>query len=250
MSSSPPWVPCKYRRCRVCLPCRLSCVVSCASTPEGRMGRRLVRHRHHALPSDTRAKPFGYSLLASIPIPVLLLASVACVLVSWSMLNAARTSGMTEFVTIVKVIDGDQIVARLSDDRVVKIRLRGIDAPELDQPYGPEAAAALRDLVLKKSPHTDFLAYFLEVAPGGLHVADVYQQDSVREPVSIQRELARRGLAWQSGISSPELKLKEATEEAVRERRGIWADDSPTPPWKHRYEENKRKRDRKSTQKH
>ena len=45
----------------------------------------------------------------------------------------ADTQGMVK-----KVIDGDTIVLEEENGQTFKIRLLGIDAPELDQPYGFE----------------------------------------------------------------------------------------------------------------
>ena len=47
------------------------------------------------------------------------------------------------WVKVDRVTDGDTIVLM---DRT-RVRLQGIDAPERDQPFGPRATAALRDMV-------------------------------------------------------------------------------------------------------
>lgn len=48
--------------------------------------------------------------------------------------------------TVVKVIDGDTIDVQLSSGPI-RVRLNSIDTPEKDQPWGPEAAAALASRV-------------------------------------------------------------------------------------------------------
>lgn len=52
-----------------------------------------------------------------------------------------------ETAVVVFVIDGDTIRVRLSDGREEKVRLIGIDTPELDQPFGDEARSASQALV-------------------------------------------------------------------------------------------------------
>jgi endonuclease YncB( thermonuclease family) len=49
---------------------------------------------------------------------------------------------------VVRVKDGDSVVVeRVREKRESELRLSGIDAPELGQPWGPSARAALRRLV-------------------------------------------------------------------------------------------------------
>ena len=50
---------------------------------------------------------------------------------------------------VVAVYDGDTITLK-NDSGQKKIRLAGIDAPELKQPYGVESRSALRQAVLDK----------------------------------------------------------------------------------------------------
>ncbi len=51
---------------------------------------------------------------------------------------------------VVAVTDGDTLTLRLPDGKPVTVRLRDIDAPEICQPWGPEAKAALAELALNK----------------------------------------------------------------------------------------------------
>jgi endonuclease YncB( thermonuclease family) len=51
--------------------------------------------------------------------------------------------------TVIAVHDGDTITLRTETNKK-KIRLAGIDAPELKQPYGVESRSALREAVLDK----------------------------------------------------------------------------------------------------
>ena len=53
------------------------------------------------------------------------------------------------FGTVVAVHDGDTITLK-NESGQKKIRLAGIDAPELNQPFGVESRAALREVVLDK----------------------------------------------------------------------------------------------------
>lgn len=48
---------------------------------------------------------------------------------------------------VIAVVDGDTLDLVLSSGRKVRLRLAGIDAPELSQPYGREALRCLQQLV-------------------------------------------------------------------------------------------------------
>jgi micrococcal nuclease len=51
---------------------------------------------------------------------------------------------------VVGVHDGDTITALTDDKRQLKVRLHGIDAPELGQPFGQASKRAMSDLVFGK----------------------------------------------------------------------------------------------------
>ena len=56
--------------------------------------------------------------------------------------------------TVIEVHDGDTITLK-SEAGLKKIRLAGIDAPELNQPYGVESRSALREAVIEKQVHVE-----------------------------------------------------------------------------------------------
>jgi endonuclease YncB( thermonuclease family) len=93
---------------------------------------------------------------------------------------------------VVIVHDGDTITvaldAPLSDgSRQLKIRLLGIDAPEMSQPYGE----ASRDAVDKRLYRRPVRVVFSETDIYGRALADVYAGD-----LWINRELVSSGMAW------------------------------------------------------
>lgn len=55
----------------------------------------------------------------------------------------------------------------------------------------------------------------------------------------VNKELVRRGLAWANTANPRYLRDKsvlDAQREAQRERRGLWAESRPKPPWLWRHE--------------
>jgi endonuclease YncB( thermonuclease family) len=73
---------------------------------------------------------------------------LASILLLAAPLAAAPLAAAPFEVRVLRVKDGDSLVVeRVRERRVSEVRLHGIDAPELGQPWGPSARAALRRLV-------------------------------------------------------------------------------------------------------
>ena len=128
---------------------------------------------------------------------------------------------------VVRVLDGDRIVI---DQRGVQtqIALAGIDAPELNQPWGQTAAAELY-----RTLGGAFVV--VETATGNRN--GVYGR-IVFESRDIALDLLRLGLAWSTeprdpGDARPH-PYNVAEESARAARRGLWSDPTPIPPWEWR----------------
>lgn len=132
---------------------------------------------------------------------------------------------------VVAVIDGDTITV-LRGAEQVRVRLHGIDCPELRQDFGDRAKRrtsqlAFGEAVVVREVDTD--RYGRTVAEVVLPGGDL-----------LHRELARAGLAWWDARYAPDdrvLRLIEA--EARAARRGLWSRDDAVPPWEWRAERRK-----------
>jgi micrococcal nuclease len=126
---------------------------------------------------------------------------------------------------IVGVHDGDSITALAAGNQQLKVRLDGIDAPELKQPFSQQSKAALSALVFGKVV--------------SLHItgADNYKRTLavvMVGGVNVNRELVRLGLAWRYERYSKDEALLAAQNEARAARRGLWSDPAPVAPWEWR----------------
>ncbi|HAT51088.1 MAG: thermonuclease family protein [Nitrospirae bacterium] len=123
---------------------------------------------------------------------------------------------------VVAVHDGDTIRVRFLN-RVHVIRLKGIDTPEVDQPYGEEATRFVRKEALGQN---------ITLKVFGL---DKYNRvlAEVILPFgrNLNQELVREGLAWRHKRYSQDPILKSLESQARKMRRGLWADDHPVAPW-------------------
>lgn len=55
----------------------------------------------------------------------------------------SKSEGIAVQVTVIRVIDGDTFTARFPDGRIERVRIRGINTPEIGQPGAVEATTAL-----------------------------------------------------------------------------------------------------------
>jgi len=117
--------------------------------------------------------------------------------------------------------DGDTVTCLDTEGRRVRVRLVGIDAPELDQPKGRESRAALvakltGGLVRVEGDARDQHGRLL----GTLRLDDR----------DLNRERVAEGWAWAFTGFAEDSDLIAAESAARRARRGVWADPQPLPP--------------------
>ena len=144
------------------------------------------------------------------------------VVVSWvSLTPAEEFSGK-----VVGVSDGDTITV-LQNRTPIKVRLHGIDCPEIGQDFGSRAKAFTSELVfgqVVKVVPRDIDRY-------GRTVADVILADGR----ILNHELVRAGLAWWYRKYAPDIGTLAELEAAARDaKRGLWSQPNPVPPWEWR----------------
>lgn len=142
---------------------------------------------------------------------------------------AASVSAAGELVgRVVNVHDGDSLTL-LIDRRQVKIRLAEIDAPEIGQAFW---RAARDELAAMCAGGTAY------VEDRGLEWRRKRTLGQVRcGSWGANAEQVRRGMAWVYPAYAPKNSPLYALERAARlEKRGLWADDAPVPPWEWRRE--------------
>ena len=122
------------------------------------------------------------------------------------------------------VSDGDTISV-MKAGRAVKIRLEGIDCPELGQDFGTRAKQFTSGMVYGKD---------VEVKEYG---RDIYRRIVARvyvEGKDLCLELVKAGLAWHFKKYSSDPVLAEAEGQARKQKVGLWSMPTPIPPWEFR----------------
>jgi micrococcal nuclease len=127
---------------------------------------------------------------------------------------------------VVAVTDGDTLTLRLPDGQPVTVRLRDIDAPEICQPWGPEAKAALSDLALNK------LAILTPSARDSF--GRVVGRVTVEE-LDVGRRLVEDGHAWSTRVQYDRGPLVKQERMAKALGRGLHPQvPRAIPPWEWR----------------
>lgn len=123
---------------------------------------------------------------------------------------------------VISVSDGDTITALCQDNERLKIRLAEIDAPEKAQPFGMRSKQSLSDMCFGKQ---------VEIAK---QARDRYGRTVARiqcDGTDANAEQVRRGMAWVYDKYVKDRSFYHLQDQAKAEHIGLWADDSPTPPW-------------------
>ena len=129
---------------------------------------------------------------------------------------------------VVGVHDGDTLRMQ-NGTSTVKVRLFGIDAPELGQPFSRASRDKLSSLTFGKTIHL--------VSHGkdayGRQLADILLEDGT----NVNQEMVRAGMAYYFRRYTRSADLERFENEARRERRGVWSLDGMVPPWEYRRKE-------------
>ncbi len=133
---------------------------------------------------------------------------------------------------VVGVSDGDTITALTPEKQQIKVRLKGIDAPEKAQAFGQKSKSSLSDMVFNQQ---------VELRCGkndkyGRSVCYVF-----KDGVDLGLEQVKRGFAWWYTAYAKEQQqdqrdaYEQAEIEAKQQRLGLWGDADPVPPWEYRH---------------
>ena len=135
---------------------------------------------------------------------------------------SAFAADTTIVANVVGVHDGDTLTLRALNEKL-KVRLFGIDTPELGQPFGNNAKQALSQMVFGRSvtiSSTGKDRY-------GRTLGTVFSQDKG----NVNAELVRMGMAWHYRQYSNSTAMQGFEDYAKEHKIGLWADPNPIAPW-------------------
>jgi micrococcal nuclease len=144
---------------------------------------------------------------------------------------------------LLSVQDGDSFTILDRFGKRERVRLSGIDAPELDQTGGPQAKTALESLLTA----SELVIEPRKRDPFGRLVARVYVERGDKPPRDIARAQLLAGHAWvfnRYTKEQPPSEVREdrqAEEQARTKLRGLWADAQAEAPWEFRRQQSSRR---------
>jgi endonuclease YncB( thermonuclease family) len=144
-----------------------------------------------------------------------------------SALVAPEVRAASLFGRVVEVNSGD-VITVFNLNRPVRVKLLGVDAPEMDQAFGDVARKHLFDLVYDQSVVVEYSGISADGSLGGRVLLN---------STDIGAQMIRDGAAWFdlnnfSRLSETDREVYRQSEEAARsERRGLWQAEHPTAPW-------------------
>lgn len=126
---------------------------------------------------------------------------------------------------ITRVLDGDTVEI-MQDKTPVRVRLVNIDAPEKRQPFGYWSANQLKTLTAGKA----VTVTYSQTDRYGRVLGHISTTNA-----DINRTVVRLGAAWVYDRYNTDNALPALQRDARAQKRGLWADSQPVPPWEWRY---------------
>ncbi len=138
--------------------------------------------------------------------------------------NAENSKNKTKIITVDKyeVHDGDTLSFVDSEIRN-RVRLYGIDSPEIDQPFGKES--------------TNYLIKLLDNKPITIVVSGKDRYGRIIgviyiDTICINEKMVLDGYAWNYPDAKPVSNIIKFHEQIARNnKRGIWSTKDPVAPW-------------------
>ena len=122
---------------------------------------------------------------------------------------------------VVGVHDSDSLTLRTINE-TLKVRLFGIDTPELGQPFGNNAKQALSSMVFGKS---------VTISSSGKDRYDRTLGVVFLGNGNVNAQMIRMGMAWHYKQYSDSVPMQGFEDYARANRIGLWSDPNPIAPW-------------------
>ena len=132
-----------------------------------------------------------------------------------------------EFDYTVKVIgisDGDTFKGLTADNKQIRFRIYGIDAPEKKQAFSNVSKQKLSDLIFGKT----------------VRIKVQKESDRWRRPIvwvftpedkDVSAEMLKAGMAWHYKEFDKSQKYADLEIQARNKKIGLWTEQNPTEPW-------------------
>ena len=165
--------------------------------------------------------------------PHLSLLLLALLLIAFPAFAAPPAAEPRLTLKVTSVHDGDTFTGINEANGQVKVRLDGVDAPELSQPHGQASRKALGDKLFGKT---------VTVVTKKHHRYGRTIGHVLIDKRDVNLELLEVGAVWHYTAYDRNKRLREAEASARAAKEGLWKDPNPMAPWDWRKTEKDRKR--------
>lgn len=137
---------------------------------------------------------------------------------------------------VTQVYDGDSFRCVMGSDKHIFVHLEGIDAPEIEQDFGKEAAEHLRNKMEGQSVYL----YITKADTYGRYIGTVYAPNPDKEGyyINVNQDLIKNGYAWLESRKTeayyPVYNALLST--AKKQKLGLWKDSEAQRPSDYRKE--------------
>tara|TARA_B110000196_G_scaffold117401_1_gene101990 strand:- start:112 stop:687 length:576 start_codon:yes stop_codon:yes gene_type:complete len=179
-------------------------------------------------------EPKGYNVIFSLKILFMILKRLLIII-----LFSISTYTYGDFnAQVVRIVDGDTIQVIDSNGIKFKIRLLGIDTPELKQRFGYESSLSLKKIIDGKS-----VIIISKPENNKPYTLGRYKRiigKIILNGKDINLEMVQKGMAWhyKKYIKSQNVEDRQSYNNAEQDARlnkiGLWSDVNPVAPWEWR----------------
>lgn len=181
---------------------------------------RTHRHRHHWKLRMWEAWLF-----------LILLATVIWLTMAWACKSddvsyGAAARKVTQIAGVFESVhDGDTVTLRDGANKIHKVRLAEIDAPELSQPWGVNAKEVLQSVLEGKSG-------WIVVRSKDRYGRELSLVYTPERQMSLNEFMVSSGWAWCYDAYSTDKRYEDMEQIARKHKEGMWYE--PEPPWEYR----------------
>lgn len=139
--------------------------------------------------------------------------------------NIKISIGDDVYGIVFSIVDGDTYDILIEDNKKIRIRMEGIDAPETGMPFSQVSKNYLGKLCFNKNVKVN-----VTDLDNKRYIGFSYLDDGTE----LSHEMIRAGLAWHFTKYNTDKDLAKLEIEARDAKIGLWKDNNPMPPWENR----------------
>lgn len=140
--------------------------------------------------------------------------------------NLSLKNDSTIIGKVIGIIDGDTYDIFLEENKKVRVRMEGIDAPERGMPFHQKSKQYLSGLCFGKQVTINIT--------GKDRYKRILAYTYLEEGQELGQEMIKAGYAWHFKKYNSDTILSNLEIEARNLKKGLWVEDNPMPPWKNR----------------